>query len=412
MTRLRAVVFAALLVLSLPAASVAGPAAPAVPDTGDATPTAEPRLDALTISSSGSGVSWVTVGGDTSTSYAGASAGIGSSLGDADAELRAAFAATRIENSYGAAASDAGRQRIINQSVDDIKATIGELHEREQAAAQRYARGEITGAEFLSTIGRIHAEATALETRVNTVTELASDERARDIRLNGQLARFQTPMRADIAAALEGDRGPVEDIRIASNGSNVVMDRIVGSEYRRESVQYDSYVNDGPIRFESLLDVTDGMDVSERGAELYPWIYSNSRNDNSHRWYNSLMWVRIEHDRGTLQTFLDGTTRDVVLEYHELDVSDLETSPTVSNTANGIKVAAHRVPDGGPVRVNVTTPDGAALDANVTIDDHTVAVGDDGTEWIPARSGPVSVTATVGGDSVTVENKTATVTVR
>lgn len=408
MTRISAVVLAALLVLSVPAASIEGGAANA--------PAADTATDADGLSSTAlvttsEGVSWMSIDADGSRSeYADARADIGSALGDADAELRAEFSTNGVENRHDDATTAAERRAVINRSVADVEAEIAELHERERSAAARFARGELTKHQFLKEISRIHAEAASLRSTVETINRLADDDQAQGIRLSGQLNRFQTPLRSDIADALKADSGAVEEIMITTDGNRLVMARVDGSNYLREAVQYDNYVHNGPINFESLLDVSDGMDVSERAAEIYPWIYSNSRNDNSHRWYNNLMWAQIEHDRGTLQTYLDSTTRNVVLEHHRLDLRDLRTTPTVSKSGQNADVEANRVPGGGPVWVNVSAPDGEPIDANVTVGDYATRVGEDGAAWIPADEGNVRITATV--DAGTGETENVSVTVR
>ena len=410
MTRISALVLAALLVLSLPVAS-AGSTAPAVAE--PATATEDTSAPTVVATAGDSDISWVTVDGErATTSYGEADADLASTIGGSDARLRTEFSATRIERRYERAVTPEQRRSVINQSVADVEDRILALHEREQRAAQAFARGVITEEQLLGELARIYHEASALESQAATISRLADDEQARSIRLNGRLSRFQSPLRADVARAHSAESSAVGPIQVTADGDRLVLARIEGDTYLREAVQFDAYEHDGEIRFESLLDVNEGMDVSERGAELYPWIYSNSWNDNSHRWYNSLMWARIEHEKGVLQTYIDGTSRDVVLEYHTLAIDELDRTPTVRQTGENVSIAAHRVPSGGPIWVNVTDPDsGDSLDANVTVGDHTVRAGDDGTVWIPAHEGTVRVTAAVD-DRTAAGAENVSVTVR
>jgi len=70
-------------------------------------------------------------------------------------------------------------------------------------------------------------------------------------------------------------------------------------------------------------------------------------------------------------------------------------------------VGANRVPNGGPLWVNVTDDGGEPIDAAVTIGDgYTVRTGDDGVAWLLAPEGDVTVTVSAPGAA---ENATVTV---
>jgi hypothetical protein len=407
MTRISPLALAVVLLLVSPA-SLVGPSLAAVDvggtSAGGVDATATPAAASTATSDR---ISWLTIGAEGTTGYGNATGDIGSALGADHTQLQARFESHAIEREFQNADSPAARQAVINQSIAAIEADTHALHEREQRLASRYAAGDLSDKQFLRDLASIRSEAKSLQATAQTVDQLAQDNPSVEVerhRLVGQLSRYDTPLRVEIAAALRADAETIDPIQITVSEDQLVLSRVNGTTYVRETVQYDAYRPYGEIQFDSLLE------VGERGAELYPWIYDNSRDGNSYRWYNTMMWLRVEHDRGEIQAYVDSTTRDVVLEHHRLNLHELSTTPTVSKTTDELSVAANRVPDGGPIRVNVTGAESdEPVDARVDVDGlYTAETGDDGTVWIPAPEGTTTVTASVGTGAA-AENVSVTV---
>lgn len=410
MTRIPATIVVALLLVSpvvaaTPADGVrSGAGAPALSPGQDA---AAPAVGAALTESAGS-VSWITHDGRSTRAGADeTSRSIGTALGVTDSDLRAELTATRYENRFEAADTTAERQAVLEESLTDMQRRHDRLVVRERAAISEHAAGELSTTAFLRELARISTNASDVERRLDRIDRLANRDPDVEIstrNLRYALSRFDTPIRNDLVAATTGD-GPIgERVHVETAENAAVLSKIEGSSYLREGIQTDQYDPDGTEQFESR------EEVLETASEHYPWLYSlppNEREPSSRTYGTTTRETVNNHPAGSSRIFLDSTTKGVFLEYHTLDLEALDRTATVRPTDGEFSVGANRVPNGGPLWVNVTDDGGEPIDATVTIGDgHSKRTGDDGVAWLLAPEGDVTVTVSAPGAA---ENATVTV---
>ncbi|MFC6730193.1 carboxypeptidase-like regulatory domain-containing protein [Natronoarchaeum mannanilyticum] len=413
MTRIPATVVVALLLLVSPvvAATPAGGVDPASAD--GATPSIEhevaaPAVDATSLTESAGPISWITHDGQSSRGVAGETArSIGSTLGMADRDLRAELTEARYENRFEAGDTSAERQAVLDEALADMERRHDRLVEREREAIAEHAAGERSTEAFLRELAKISADASAVERRLDHLDRLA--DRDADVEISTRnlryaMSRFDTPIRNDLVAATTAG-GPVgERIYVETSENTAVLSKIEGDQYLREGIQTDQYDPDGTEQFQSR------EEVLETAGSHYPWLYSlapNEREPSSRTYGTTTRETVNNHPAGSSRIFLDSSTKGVFLEYHTLDLAALDQTATVRPSDSEFTVGANRVPNGGPLWVNVTDDGGDPIDATVTIGDgHTARTGDDGVAWLFAPEGDVTVTVSAPGAA---ENATVTV---
>lgn len=408
--RVPAAIVLSFLLLVSPVATAAGASTTQAYDepataSGDA-----PALSTAALSDSAEPVSWTTHDGQSTTSrVAETSPDVGGALGMSDRSLRTELADQRYENRYEAATSADERQAVLDDAMADTQQRFDRLVEREREAIARHAAGELSTDRFLDELAAITGEAAAIDRTLRTIDELSArhadvDVSTRDMRY--ATSRFDTPIRNEIVAATTASDPGGATIHVETNETTAVLSTIDGDQYVREGIRTDQYDPDGADRFDSR------EEVLEVASEHYPWLYSlppYEREPSSRTYGTTTRETVSNHPAGSSRIFLDSSTRGVFLEYHTLALDALPRTATVRSTDGNVSIAADRVMRAGPVRVNVTDAAGETVDASVTADgDYAVRTGDDGTAWLPAPSGAVTVTATVG-EGAAAENASVTV---
>lgn len=413
MTRIPATIAVALLLLVSPVVAAAGTGtvgttsvdSPTVShDRGDAAP----AVSAGALTETAGPISWITHDGQaTRTGTVETSQSIGGALGAADRTLRAELAETRYENRFEAADTTAERQAVLDEAMAGTERRYDRLVERERTAINEHAAGELSTAAFLQEFAKISTAAADAERRLDRIDELANrdaDVAVSTRNLRYALSRFDTPLRNELVAATTGDGPAGSKIHVETSEDTAVLSKIDGTRYVREGIQTDQYDPNGTDQFESR------EEVLETASANYPWLYSlppNEREPSSRTYGTTTRETVSNHPAGSSRIFLDSATNGVFLEYHTLDLEALDRTATVRPPEGDFSVGANRVPNGGPVWVNVTDTDGAPIDAAVTVGDgHSTRTGDDGVAWLLAPEGDVSVTVSTGSGG---ENATVTV---
>jgi len=413
MTRIPAAIVVALLLLSSPvvAATGGGPAGTASvdsPTVSDDRSDVAPAVSGAALTETAGPISWITHDGRTTqTGAVETSQSIGSALGAADRTLRSELAETRLENRFEAADTTVERQAVLDEALADAEQRHDRLVDREREAINEHAAGERTTAAFLRELAKISTDAADAERRLDRIDELANRDPDADVSTRNQryaLSRFDTPLRNELVAAAAGDGPAGSRIHVETSEDTAVLSTIDGTRYVREGIQTDQYDPDGTDQFESR------EEVLETASTNYPWLYSlppNEREPSSRTYGTTTRETVSNHPAGSSRIFLDSSTNGVFLEYHTLDLETLDRTATVRPPQGNFTVGANRVANGGPVWVNVTDADGAPIDATATVGDGLATrTGDDGTAWLLAPEGDVSVTVSTDGAA---ENATVTV---
>jgi hypothetical protein len=298
-----------------------------------------------------------------------------------------------------------GRTQRLAAALDTIEQRTAALREREQAAIQAYGEGETTPRAFLIDLARIDAEASALDDRRARLIGLADGnddvdiDRGRTAALERRLQALRGPVREHAREVLQGQQ-PTNRFFVATGPDSLVLATITEDTYVREAYRGDRYNpgGGGDIGPQRALEIT---------AESYPLLWELRQDNTDVIGSNGNYLVRMPHERGSLEAFVDGESRAVYKEFQTRPLASFEHARTTTATRDGLGLTANYTYPGGPVRIRlVDAESGAPENANVTISERGQESellgrsGRTGTLWTLAPQGEYTVTAIRGNDVV------------
>ncbi|MFB6132887.1 MAG: hypothetical protein ABEJ44_05730 [Halanaeroarchaeum sp.] len=309
--------------------------------------------------------------------------------------LVAAHRRYRIREAFAAAERPAAERAVIENATAAAERRADALAATERAARQATIRGELSPEAYLSTLGRLHAKASALEKTVEAIGSLdeygvASDRRAQIL---AQLSTLQGPIRADLAAAVRGE-GPSGRTFLAVSRNGFTLSRIVDGQYWRETVRFDHR--------DHAIGRLDFDDAEAQFARAYPWTSAHKQRISMGALGADVYVVEYTHTHGTIDASLDASTGAI---FREVQTKSLGKFPVEVRTwsTDGLTVGISATYPGGPLRVNVTNRTGAPAVAKVAINGTAVgSTGDDGLIWTISPVGPYPVTVTTANATLQV----------
>jgi hypothetical protein len=327
---------------------------------------------------------------------------LGPALGfDVNATDRHVATAAMVRRINGSADAATRSERVAD-ALDALERETSALQERQRAAVEAYAAGDVSTRAFLTTLGRLDAVARSLDERRRALATLADETPGvtadgRTAALSRELAALQGPVRQRAASVLRGRAAPTRFYAAVGNGT-VVLSTVVGDRYLRESYSGDLRTRDGDISATAALDVT---------AASYPVVWETRRNNTQVVGSGDSYVVDVPHRQGHLTAFVDGGSRAVYREVQRRPVDTMGDGPAASSTRDGLRLRANRSYPGAPLRVVLTDAgSGRPLAANITIasaaegDSALVGnTGSDGRLWTLAPAERFTVTA-IRGNSV------------
>lgn len=272
---------------------------------------------------------------------------LGLAVGDSDAALRTETAAQRVEN----AETNAERQRRILAAINEVEQGEVSLDSRQTAAMNAHASGELTDRELLDELVRVAALAREYDRRLDTLSELAEETDGfstpdRVSTLQVQLQVYDGPVRRVALETVRGDRTGTE-IHVQSSPNALVLATVVDGQYVRESLRRDRWDRGGDdigseaginATIASYPETTDLREADALGA-------------------GAVQRITVDHDFGSLRTFVSGGTERVFLEHQRMTLATFPDSEPVSTTEDGFNVTVNRTYPGGPVTVTVLDAD-------------------------------------------------------
>ena len=326
---------------------------------------------------------------------------------EADAgRLEGAYLGGTLERRYANAATDAEREAVLEDGVERLAVRADELRETERTAIRRYGDGAIDDRELLRTLTVVSraGERTAdrlewLETRANRLDMDAEADRAATERVG--LLSATGPVRAELADATAGS-GPAR-VYVETAGDGLVLaavDREDGT-FLREAVDPGARDTQAPDQYggSPLL-------ALERMEQLYPWVTENNLGVSASPIgpaFERVYRFSIPHPHGELETYLDSGSEAVTVEFQRIDPESLPTE-TTRTAAGDLRLVVDTTRGGGPIGVSVRDDaTGDPLEAAVELNGDPVGSTDEGRLWAVAPRGPVTVNATRGGETVSLE---------
>jgi hypothetical protein len=305
----------------------------------------------------------------------------------------------RLESALENADTDAERRALIQREIDWAADRTTALVERERAARAAYAAGDITAAEYLTTVGSSHAAAESIEAFLGDGNSQLALYPFADTRNYGELttqisqnrARIQTligPVRDRAAAVVQGDR---EQAQVhVTIGDGVMLSTIEGDRYVRETV-----------RPGNLDEATASYDPVQYVSRTYPWTVNNSRAASYSLLGQYAVQFSTSHSHGDLEIYYDVSTERVFVERQQLRLSETPVTYESSTSANNTTLLVSRTYTGGPVNVRVENATGGGIDAPVTLDGADLgSTGADGELWATSPGGEYEVSVAVDGETL------------
>lgn len=303
----------------------------------------------------------------------------------------------RVTEAVAAAESPTEERAALRNATDAVDRRTQALVEDERTARADFVAGEVTAASYLATLGRIHARAAALEETVETIDALDEDSvgAERRAQLLAQLSTLQGPVRAELAASLQGE-GPSKRTFVGVSGNGVTLATLSGDQYVRETVRTDNRDDAvGQLTFD---------DAEQRFGELYPWASENKQRISMGALGSDVYVIEYTHGHGTIEASLDASTSEVFKETQTKSLDDTPVEDTRWIDTRDLVVGVSNTYPGGPVRVNVTNATGAPMTATVSVNDTDVgSTGDDGVVWAISPADRYSVTVTTENASVELQ---------
>ncbi|SMO45007.1 DUF7094 domain-containing protein [Halorubrum cibi] len=267
-------------------------------------------------------------------------------VGDSDAALRTETAVRRIES----AETNAERQRRILSAINEVEQNEVSLDSRQTTAINAHASGELTDRELLDELVRIAALAREYDARLDTLSELAEETDGfntpdRVSALQVRLQVYDGPVRRIALETVRGDRTGTE-IHVQSSSNALVLAAIDGDQYVREAFRRDRWDRGGDdLGSEAAINAT---------IESYPET-TDLREPNA-LGAGAVQRITVDHDFGSLRTFVSGGTERVFLEHQRMSLSAFPDTESVSTSEDGFNVTVNRTYPGGPVTVSVLDP--------------------------------------------------------
>lgn len=323
------------------------------------------------------------------------------SLGAGHEGVTAQYRLERLDSTLENAETDAERRALIQREIEWAADRTAALVERERAAREAYADGDITATEYLTTVGAVHAAAEDVESFLgdgNTPSSLYTFAESRNYgelttTVSRNRARLQTvlgPVRERAASVVRGDR---ERARIhVTVGDGVMLSAVDGDRYVRETVR--------PGNLDEATAPDYGDPVAYIG-ETYPWVKNNSRGASYSLLGRYAVLFSTSHGHGELALYYDVSTERVFVERQELRLSATPVRYESSTSVNNTTLHVSRTYTGGPVNVRVENETGAPLDAPVVLDGAEVGpTGENGELWTVSPGGEYTVSVQVDGETL------------
>ncbi len=316
---------------------------------------------------------------------------VGTTLRSDVTRIDARFETLRFQEAFESAETDEERRQLLTGEVEALEAALEEERANEQQAYLAYHRGEISANELLVTLARVYVHAETISERAGTIRGVTNEVPAVS---DGEVRTIQTstseltgPVRANVVAALAGTGPSDQAIYVQAAENGVVLATIDGDTFVREAFLA---TNRDPTSGDSIGGMTSALD---RATELYPWTFSEATETDT-TVASNVYRVSANHPQGTLTTYLDGGTEAAFREVQELQLDRLPVAEAVHSTEANRTTVVERTYPGGPTRVTVLDDDGEPIDrAEVYVDDRLTGVTDaNGEHWIVAPRGGYDVT--------------------
>jgi len=332
---------------------------------------------------------------------------VAGAVGDNAIELQTTYQRVNFQRAYRNAESDTERRMVLRNAATWYSERTDRLERRQRTAIRQYGDGEIGSQELFRTLAAVDRGAAAMESNVGWFENNADDLGMSGVRtqLNTDRVRLltlQSPLGSTLESAFEGKRTLTVHTEVSDNATvlaTVETDTNGGQTYLREA-------HDPSARSIGVPDTYDG-DLSpalDRIETLYPWVTDNGSPTVDFLGPDRARLYRFEYDHphGTLRTYLDGGSEDIVTEIQRNDPEAVPTD-TVETVDGDLLLRVNTTRAGGPLGVTVLNEtSGEPVAAAVGVNGREVGNTDGGRVWTVGPRGTVTVNATHDGRSLSI----------
>lgn len=308
------------------------------------------------------------------------------------------------------AETNSERRVVLSDESDRLREAIGSLLEREQAAYQAYAAGEIDAQTLVRRLtrtavaaDRYHESLEVLSGEIESTPRMTMPESL--IVASAEVQALRAPVLNQLAAVARGDRA-ASPVRVSVNGDRLRVAMIDRDEQRFLADTYDWGHWQRGIEQPPGFDTVE--DVASRFANAYPWIGSEVRSiEELQPSQVGAYEVGAVRSHAQVTVWFDSRTEEVYLEHQQLDLQTLPTQTVTTERGTSIQLRVARTDTGGPALIETTNRSSdTPINASIRLDDTVVGTtGVDGRLWVLPPSDASTVTATTGAEQL---NATAT----
>jgi len=299
-----------------------------------------------------------------------------------------------------AAADNETRRDLLSAALERISARIDGLDATERTVRRGYANGTYTSSEAVERLAGLDPVARSLDDTLGFAERKADDLSADDLRstartLRSSLVAHYGPVRERLADAVV-DGGPSAPTYAAGTASGVRFGVVENGTHYHESYEFPETTSQSPSGVS--IDAAE-----ERASDLYPWAWNASTRTTIDVVGSETYRVTLHHPHGTLTSYIDVASLDVIKETQRTDLTAYPPGPATEPTESGdLAVVVNRTYPGGPLRVRALDTDGAPVNASVRVANEDAGyTGDDGVAWAVGGGGNAfTVTLEHGEDQV------------
>lgn len=332
---------------------------------------------------------------------------VAGSVGDNAIELRTTYQRVNFQRAYRNAETDTERRTVIRNAAAWYSERTDRLEQQRRNAVLQYGNDRIGPKELFRTLSAVDRGASVMESNIDWFENNADDLGMSDARaqLNTDRVRLLTlqgPVGGTLGEALEGERTLTVHVEASDNGTVLAMvdpDATGDQTYVREA-------HDPSARSIGVPDSYDG-DLSpalDRIETLYPWVTDNGSPTVDFLGPDRARLYRFEYDHphGTLRTYLDGGSEDIVTEIQRNDPESVPTD-TVETVDGDLRLQVNTTRAGGPLGVAMLNEtSGEPVAAAVAVNGRQLGNTDGGRVWTVGPRGTVTVNATHDGRSLSL----------
>ncbi len=318
-------------------------------------------------------------------------------------ELRSVYIHETLQRQYQNADSDTDRRIVLERGAAQLSERTTEIETKERRAIRQFNDGSVSEYELLRTLSTVHREAEATREALEWLETTADDHGIDDLREQAateqiRLMPMDGPVRAQVTQTFE--RGTTSRVYVETVDEGVILSTVSPrGTYLREA-------HDPTAKRADTSDQYGGnpSPALDRFTELYPWaINSFDGIDAIGPAQVRLYRFGASHPHGTLETYLDSGSTEILYEKQWLDPGSMPTT-VYERTEGDLRLIVNTTRAGGPLGVSVvdTTTD-EPVNAAIELNDESIGSTGGDRLWTVAPRGTTTVNATYNDETVTLD---------